>query len=374
MRVEIDKKDVKQVSESELLQQTAYWAEVKKKHGAGPRAFDLKLKGEEIRQENNRWGEATDDLLILLQPVDREHYIAYVPYGPKLEPDEELQGPFLEELSEALRPLLPSGCIMIRYDLPWESPWAKDEDYFDNRNNWLGPPRPINQEIRMNFSTEKGMLTKAHSDILPSNTIFLNLKKDDQELLGRMKAKTRYNIRLSQRKGIEIERPGMEKLDVWYKLYGETARRNGIHVQDMSYFKTVLTARANHTNSPADVDLLVAGKNGTPLAAMFLAVSGNRATYLYGASSSVQRNCMATYALQWQAMKLAKEKGCTEYDMFGISPNPDPAHPMYGLYRFKSGFGGEIYHRMGCWDYPLDLEKYAYLQSSEMTSQGYHIN
>ena len=60
---------------------------------------------------------------------------------------------------------------------------------------------------------------------------------------------------------------------------------------------------------------------------------------------------MPTYALQWEAMLKAKEKGCSSYDMFGIPPANDPQHPMYGLYRFKTGFGGVIHHRLGAWDY-----------------------
>lgn len=68
---------------------------------------------------------------------------------------------------------------------------------------------------------------------------------------------------------------------------------------------------------------------------MFLVLSAHRATYLYGASSSSMRNLMPTYALQWKAMQIAKKCDCTEYNMFGVSPNPDPSHPMYGLYRFN---------------------------------------
>jgi lipid II:glycine glycyltransferase (peptidoglycan interpeptide bridge formation enzyme) len=103
---------------------------------------------------------------------------------------------------------------------------------------------------------------------------------------------------------------------------------------------------------------------------MFLVLSGKRATYLYGASSSTNRHLMSTYALQWDAMERAKERGCKEYDMFGVSPNPDPSHPLYGLYRFKTGFGGALFHRMGCWDYPLDGKTYEAYRTSEMAGAG----
>jgi lipid II:glycine glycyltransferase (peptidoglycan interpeptide bridge formation enzyme) len=107
---------------------------------------------------------------------------------------------------------------------------------------------------------------------------------------------------------------------------------------------------------------------------MFLAISGKRATYLYGASSSVHREMMGTYALQWNAIRKARETGCKEYDLFGISETPDPSHPMYGLYRFKTGFGGYKYHRQGCWDYPFNAEQYEIYRSVEMNSTGYHLS
>ena len=121
------------------------------------------------------------------------------------------------------------------------------------------------------------------------------------------------------------------------------------------------------------MELLIAEVNEEPLAAMFLVYSGQRAAYLYGASSSTKRNYMATYALQWEAIKNAKVRGCIEYDMFGIASKPEPSHPLYGLYRFKKGFGGNILHRMGCWDYPLNSELYQGYRTAEMTSQGYHL-
>src|SRR5690606_22340314 len=135
----------------------------------------------------------------------------------------------------------------------------------------------------------------------------------------------------------------------------------------------VLTARADDTSSPAEVELLIAEHENIPLAAMFLVISGNRGTYLYGASSSVNRNLMATYALQWEAINIARSKGCTEYDFFGVAPKADASHPLYGLYKFKTGFGGKIHHNLGCWDYPLDQGKYNHLLATEMHSQGYHL-
>ena len=373
MVLEIDRKGTAQIEKTSIVQQTAYWSEVKRKQGFQTAAFQIKTISSDIYVENEQEKNVTDDLLIILQNIDGEHQVAYVPYGPYIEPCEERQGEFLEALSEVLRSYLPKSCIMIRYDLIWQSPWAKENSYFEN-NVWLGPPDTKNQEIRVNFSTRNWNLRKSVTDILPSNTIFIDLKKDSDTLLKNMKPKTRYNIRLSYRKGVTVKASGLEEIDLWYDLYKQTAIRNGIYLHDIQYFKTILATRVNNSRSPAEVNMLMATAGNKPLAAIFLVVSGNRASYLYGASSSENRNYMGTYNLQWEAIKRAKEKGCTEYDMFGISANPDPSHPLYGLYRFKSGFGGEMYHRMGCWDYPLDNEKYYNYIAMELNSGGYHVN
>lgn len=373
MSLTVSKKDLKEVFKTPIIQQTAFWSEVKRQQGFLPKAFDFKTENSFIFDEKVKYTYTNGDLLVLMQYINKTDYIAYVPYGPEVEPNEEHQGKFLEELSEILRSYLPKGCILIRYDLAWKSHWAEDEDSFDDTGQWLGPPEKKYQEFRLNFNTNNWNLKKTNSDILPSNTIFLDLKKEQSDLLKSMKPKTRYNINLSIRKGVTVKSAGMDKLDVWYALYQETAIRNKITINNIDYFKTVLTARAEDTSSPAEVQLLIAEHENVPLAAMFLVISGNRGTYLYGASSSHNRNLMATYALQWEAIRIARSRGCIEYDFFGVSPKAETSHPLYGLYKFKTGFGGKIHHNLGCWDYPLDQEKYHHLLATEMHSQGYHL-
>lgn len=373
MIVKIEKKEIRDVYKTAIIQQTAFWSEVKQQQGINSKAFDFKVNENQLFANSGSKSSLVSDLLVLIQQIDNEHSIAYVPYGPEIEPAAENQGLFLEELSESLRSFLPKKCIMIRYDLAWESQWANETDSYDENGLWLGPPEKKYQEFRFNFNTQNWNLKKANSDILPSNTVFLDLKKDSETLLKRMKPKTRYNINLSTRKGVAVRKIGLEDLDVWYVLYRETARRNAIHLNELEYFRTVLTAEANETASPADVELLLAEIDGTPLAAMFLVITGNRGTYLYGASATENRNYMATYALQWEAMNIAKKRGCTEYDLFGVAPRPDPSHPMYGLYKFKTGFGGELHHGMGCWDYPLDETMYGFYSAAEMKAKGYHL-
>ena len=374
MQIQINKKITNNINRTSILQQSAFWAKVKQKHGVESTAFDIKVDSEDVFSKPKSNSPVVDDILILLPEVDSEHKIGYIPYGPTLKPSEENLGLFLEELSESLRQFLPSECLMLRYDLLWESLWAKEDSYYKENGDWIGPPSKVNQEIRLNFNTNNWNLKKANTNILPSDTIFIDLKKDLSQLLKEMKPKTRYNVNLSRRKGVKVRKASLDELTTWYKLYGETCKRNGIFLHDIEYFQAVLATKLNNTYSPAKVELLIAEFENIPLAAMFLVISNKRATYLYGASSSIKRNFMSTYALQWEAIKRAKEKGCTEYDLFGISSKPDPSHPLYGLYRFKKGFGGKIFHRMGCWDYPLNSELYESYRSAEMTSQGYHLH
>lgn len=374
MDLRVENKVIKDLSKSSILQQTAFWSGVKRKLGIRSKAFDIKARSSDLFISSNHQTHVTDDLLVLFFNFGNDAQVAYVPYGPTLKPSEENQGVFLEELSESLRPLLPSNCIMLRYDLVWESLWTNEASCLNQNGDWLGPPSKSSQEIRLNFDTQKWNLKKANTNILPPDTIFINLEKNEARLISDMKSKTRYNIRLAERKGVRVRCADMNDLNIWYHLYEETCARNYIYCNEIDYFKAVLETHVANTKPPVQVELLIAEMDDQPLAAMFLVFSDTRAYYLYGASSSANRNSMATYALQWEAIKRAKQRGCSKYDMFGVAPGPDPSHPLYGLYRFKSGFGGRLFHRMGCWDYPLNDRKYKSYLTAEMNSQGYHIH
>lgn len=372
---DVHSKGVDLLFRTPVLQQTAYWSKVKSHFGYSSMAFNFRINHSALGNEPGEEyaGYTTADLVVFLRQIDSVHTIAYVPYGPEIEPGDEFQGAVLEELSEQLRAFLPKTCIMIRYDLVWESLWSKDSSFTDEEGRWSGPPSLMAQEQRFNFNTTLGNFRKSRSNNLPSNTIILNLRSDSDTILSGMKPKTRYNIHLSQKRGVNVRSAGLESLGVWYDLYKETAVRNNFYLHSEDYFRVAFTERAHNTQSPADVTLLIAEYDKLPLAAMFLVITGNRATYLYGASSSLHRNLMAPYSLQWEAMILAKNKGCIQYDMFGISPDDNPDHPMYGLYRFKKGFGGSLFRTMGCWDYPLDQKMYLLYTASEIGSQGYHL-
>ncbi|WP_439183785.1 lipid II:glycine glycyltransferase FemX [Carboxylicivirga taeanensis] len=365
MFCELEKKDLEELRATNILPQTPFWGRVKKEQGFIPKGFELTISKKVLLSNGSSLEKKDDDLLILINYIDGNRCFAYVPYGPEIEPSYENQGIFLEQLSEALRSYLPGNCIFIRYDLNWENQWAAEDDYFDNSGNWVGPPPIHTQEYRVNFNTINGKLKKSVVDNLPKNTFFLDLTHNEQDLLYNMRYNTRYNVKQALKKGINVREYGIEHMNDWYKLYTETASRHNMPMQNQDYFSTILKNQDNSKNG-VNVKMLMADYNGEFLAAMFLVLSNQRGTYLFGASSTCKNKPMASYLLQWESIKMAKQLGCTEYDMFGSAPNLNKSHPLHGVHVFKKGFGGDIYHRMGCWDYPYQQKEYDLYRIFEM--------
>ncbi|HPB62136.1 MAG TPA: peptidoglycan bridge formation glycyltransferase FemA/FemB family protein [Rectinema sp.] len=358
MDVQLSPKPATKLIATRLLQQTTFWSKVKSRLGWSALACDMKVDG-----------IPSGDLLLLQREVSPGVSIAYAPFGPELLPDNDQRGLYLSVLSSELKELLDPSCMFIRWDLPWESPYSEDEDRFDDKGNWLGPPETRLRELRMNWGVTGSAVRKAPTDILPPDTIIIDLNREESQILAEMKPKTRYNTRLSFRRGVHVRHGKASDLDIWMKLYEQTARRNEIVYHDRRFFEALLVQRCHD----ATVHLLIAEKQSIPLAAMFLSISADRATYLYGASSDEGRSLMAPYALQWTAIKESKQHGCHSYDLFGVAPGPNPEHPLYGLYRFKAGFGGEMIHRQGSWDYAYDSRSYEYYIAQESTAKGFHL-
>jgi lipid II:glycine glycyltransferase (peptidoglycan interpeptide bridge formation enzyme) len=281
-------------------------------------------------------------LLVLWRPLAPALSFAYVPGGPELPaafPAEDGErNRALEELARALRPFLPPHTAFIRFDPPW---YTRGPETPPPR---IGPP-----------------FTRAGADVQPPDTVLVDLAPPQEEILRRMKPKGRYNIGLAAKKGVVVERRDEPGLDVFYALYGETAKRDGIAIHGPGYYRTLFACSREPGGEPGgepgrntggEVRLYLAFHEGDPIAGIIVLFWGPSAVYLYGASSNHKRNLMAPYALQWRAIQDAKAVGCTEYDLYGIPPREDPSHPMAGLYRFKTAFGGRIIHRSGSWDYP----------------------
>lgn len=185
----------------------------------------------------------------------------------------------------------------------------------------------------------------SRQNIQPPRTIIVDIKDSEEEILARMKQKPRYNIRLAEKKGVTIRT--WNNIESFHKMMLLTGGRDGFGVHSLEYYK-----RAYELLHPKQKgELFVAEYEGKPLAALFVARNGNRAYYLYGASTDEERNRMPTYLLQWEAIKWAKAHGCEEYDLWGV-PDADETtleadfearhDGLWGVYRFKRGFGGEL--------------------------------
>jgi len=365
MICELERKDIEDFKTTNILPQTPFWGRVKRDQGFIPQGFELTISKDLLVSQGSALEKKGEDLLLLIKYIDSNTCFAYVPYGPKLEPTFENQGLFLEQLSESIRPQLPANCIFIRYDLTWENQWAAEEEYFDSTGNWIGPPAHKTQEYRVNFNTVNWNLHKSIMDNLPKNTFFLDLTLAEQDLLRNMRYNTRYNVKKANKKGIRVREYGIDHIQDWYTLYNDTAMRHNMPIQNEDYFSTILKNQDN-SKKGVTVKMLMADIDGEFLSSMFLVLSKERGTYLYGASTSCKNNLMASYALQWESIRLAKQWGCTEYDMFGSAPNLNQGHPLHGVHIYKKGFGGNLYHRMGCWDYPFNKKTYDVYRLQEL--------
>lgn len=190
--------------------------------------------------------------------------------------------------------------------------------------------------------------------IQPPRTVTIDLTPAEDELLARMKQKTRYNIRLAEKKGVTVREGTADDLPAFIRLMQITGRRDQFGIHDPAYYRT-----AYELFAPRDAALWLAEFEGRPLAGVMVFASGRSAAYLYGASSDEERQRMPAYAAQWAAIRWAKARGCTTYDMWGI---PDAGEEeleanfterqdgLWPVYRFKRGFGGEIRRTVGAAD------------------------
>lgn len=341
MKIALTPKNIKALLPTDILFQTPYWGRVKSCLGLKSMAFDI---------ESSR---PRGDVLVFIQPHGPDTLAAYVPQGPEFAPDQENYGPFLESLSQAMLGHLHKDVTFIRYDLPWQSRYAGE--IREQKRPAL--PEPRIREVRMNMGTRYWNLRKSSMDMTVATSLVLDIGCPEKQILERMKSKTRYNIGLARRKAITISSAEPDRLPAFYDLYKQTALRNGFTICHYRHFLALFNA---HLRNPVNSKLLflLAHHNQDLLAGAIVAVSGKTALYLYGASSNEKRNLMAPYAVHWEAIRHARSLGCTTYDMGAVSPSVDPEHPFYGLYRFKTGFGGKIEIRSGSWDYPLDEKKY----------------
>ncbi|MCA1899989.1 MAG: peptidoglycan bridge formation glycyltransferase FemA/FemB family protein [Chloroflexi bacterium] len=182
-------------------------------------------------------------------------------------------------------------------------------------------------------------------NIQPPRTIVVSIKDSEETILARMKPKCRYNIRLAEKKGVTVR--VWDDLSAFHEMMTVTGGRDNFGVHSKEYYQR--TYELFHPKGTCE--LLVAEYEGKPLASLMVFANGKRAWYVYGASNDRERNRMPTYLLQWQAIRWAKARGCEEYDLWGVpdedeetlEANFETRHDgLWGVYRFKRGFGGEV--------------------------------
>jgi len=323
----------------DCLLQSGFWGFYKQKSGQTAHPFLI---------DSDQTGKPRP-LLVLERPLPGGGSLGYVPHGPSL-PSFYQADPaaYLSHLGEILRSHLSPKCVFLRFDLPWYGNAGKSMT-----------------------AGAAGRLVKAPVDVQPPATVIIDLEAGEDEILKRMKSKTRYNIRLAGKRGVEVVAGNREDLSQWYAMYRETSVRDKIAIHSYEYYHQLFISRDEYEGNSPELLILLARVDKATVAGNIVALHGKQAVYLYGASLSKKRNLMPTYALQWKGIQKAREQGCTSYDLFGIPPTDRPDHPMHGLYRFKTGFGGAVIHRAGCWDYLFKPGKYRLLHIGERARDYY---
>lgn len=381
--------------------QTPFWCEFKTSHGWQYNRFDvnvrlsksyiesLKAEGCEKSTFTNEDYNKSFELAVLNRSFLKGLFsIAYIPLMPELPfectseevinaamaddgetvavVNQEFVTPetqtiefafLLSELSKALKPLLPKNTMVIRFDPDVTFTNLEDRDLF-------------NYGLKTVAWADKLKLKKNKVDIQPPDSTLVSLEGTEDEILARMHQKWRYNIRLSERKGVIIKKYNGDsaeissKIDKFYELTKETNARDGNASHAKSYYRDLILSSAKQLKEGKDVpevNLYIAEHEGDEIASIVTLFSKTESVYLYGASSNNKRNLMPNHLLQWTAMKDAKAYGSKYYDMYGMPPEgKDENHPMHGLYMFKANFGGKNIHRTGSWDVPLNAVYYGY--------------
>ena len=374
--------------------QTPFWCQFKSRHGWTYRRFEVEYTLLPLNAEENNCEKSNEtlkqvqgdsvrsELAVLNRSFAKGMFsIAYIPLFPKLPyectPEELLDkafdddgdasalagheiitpetqtiefAHFLSELAAALKPELPSNTIAIRFDPDVSFSTPEDRDLF-------------NYGMKMVSYADRLKLRKNSVDIQPPDSTLVDLTGTEDEILEKMHSKWRYNIRLSERKGVSVNRylgndiNLSEKLDKFYELTKITNARDGNASHAKSYYLDLIKSSAEEISKGRDIpviSLYIAEHEGEEIASIMTLFSHDEAIYLYGASSNNKRNLMPNHLLQWTAMKDAKAYGSKYYDMYGMPPEgKDENHPMHGLYMFKANFGGKNIHRTGSWDIPL---------------------
>lgn len=285
----------------------------------------------------------------------RKMCILYIPKGPLLNwEDEQLRSSVLDDLHAFAKN---QGAIFIKIDpevvLGTGIPGEKETAV-----------KHLGQAVMTDLQ-RRGWLFSS-DQVQFRNTVLVDLTPSEDELLRRMKQKTRYNIRLAEKKGVSVRIGSSTDLPMLYRMYAETSVRDGFVIRDESYYQTVwqtfMDSQVGRSERPQvstfqlsglpTCEPLIAEVEGQAVAAINIFYFAGRAYYLYGMSREAHREKMPNHLLQWEAMRRAKSVGCTIYDLWGAPDVFDESDGMWGVFRFKEGLGGQVLRTLGAWDFP----------------------
>ncbi len=264
--------------------------------------------------------------------------ILYCPRGPVMDwGDSNIRNQVIHDLMQFARE---QKSIFIKIDPELPLGWSQTPSEPMVENHFGQLTQEELQELGWIFSQDQLQFR---------NTVLLNIECSEDQLLERLKQKTRYNIRLSAKKGVQVRAGNKNDLDFLYKMYALTSLRDGFAIRSHEYYLEVWT----HLMEEGIAHPLIAEVDGEVVAAIILFVFGKRGYYFYGMSTNKHRDKMPNHLLQWEGIRLCKLLGCTSYDFWGAPDEFNQEDPMYGVYRFKEGFSGNILFGIGAWDFPV---------------------
>jgi lipid II:glycine glycyltransferase (peptidoglycan interpeptide bridge formation enzyme) len=302
---------------------------------AGPHILQTEPWGR-LKSQFGWQAERVEETLVLYRRLPLGLTIAYVPRGPQVPGD--VPAAIFARLDDAAR-RRHAVLLKIEPDLP-------------------DAPQHAQALVSRGFRPSP-------QTVQPRRSLVLDLAGSEDEVLARMKQKTRYNIRLAAKKDVRV-RPAETPADVaaFTALMQATGAREAFGVHAPAYY----CAAFDLFQPLGQCRLILAELAGQPLAGVMVFALGERAWYFYGASSDQERSRMAPYLAQWEAIRWARARGARWYDLWGV-PDEDEAalegqferrqDGLWGVYRFKRGWGGQLVRSVGAWDRVYNPALYA---------------
>ena len=303
--------------------QCSGWGELQ--HRSGRKMFKLLVQDQE---------EILLSALVLKYPEPFKKSYLYIPYGPVFNSNiteqkaKEAFALLLEKLKERAEK---EDAMFLKVEL---------------------------DDLKIDLGLEGLGFIKSEKDAQARETLIMDVTQDEDVILKNMKQKTRYNIKVAQKHGVEVMEPENKKqaFDNLYDLMKATEKRNGFSLHPKNYYQNMSDMFLGKEGVISQ-KIYVAKKGETVLASALVSFHGKRATYLFGGSSDEYKNVMAPHLLHWHIIKDAKNMGCTEYDWWGIvteKTRDDKKSVWSGFSRFKLGFGGNVVEYKGAYDLIFD--------------------